>query len=60
MNFLRRLVFDFQGPFVIAGLTDLPTDEELRARNEARAKELAQKLGEKWVLHPANQPARKK
>lgn len=39
------------------------TDEEilaLRQRNDARAKEIIQAMGEKWLLHKANSPKKLK
>jgi len=34
--------------------------EELRARNAQRLAEFKEKMGEKWLLHPANQVTKDK
>jgi len=33
--------------------------QELRARNEERARKMIEQLGEKWLCHPSNQVKKK-
>ena len=40
-------------------MTDQEIDE-LRARNEQRLKEVKEKMGERWLLHPANKMTKEK
>lgn len=40
-------------------MTDQEIDE-LRLRNEKRLKEVKERMGERWLLHPANQMTKEK
>jgi hypothetical protein len=54
----RDLLLESRAPRMVS-LTELPTDPEAARRHEARVKEARERMGARWLLHPANQVKRR-